>query len=124
MGFRTIVALSNDQAHEWQKDPLLGEKIWQASCELFSPRETGLPKGWLGYGSVIEQVHADTQTVIFADGYGGKPMAHSHWYSGQTEEQKELAMLKALADKLGYRVSIKSDVKLARALAGAYSTKT
>jgi len=30
MGFRTVVALSNDQAYEWGKDPELGKKIMMA----------------------------------------------------------------------------------------------
>lgn len=30
MGFRTVVMLSNDYAHEWEHDPKLGEKIAHA----------------------------------------------------------------------------------------------
>lgn len=113
MGFRTVVVLNNDQAHEWQNDPELGKKIMQA----------GYLRGWskvwfeqhpderLQYGEVIEQVHADTQTVAFLDGYGGKAMAYSHWFRGETEDQKNLKMLKSLADSLGYRISKKPQKK-------------
>ena len=105
MGFRTVVVLNNDLAHDWEKDPELGRKISRAASL----------KGWSGmdtidrfpYGEVVEQVHADCQTVAFLDGYGGKAMAYSHWFRDQTEEQKNLNMLKALADALGYRVSKK-----------------
>jgi len=104
MGFRTVVVLNNDQAHEWESDLSLGRQIWMASCTL-GRKDPGIHE--FQYGQVVEQVHADTQTVAFLDGYGGKAVAHYHWYCGQTEEQKNLQLLKALADKLGYRVSKK-----------------
>lgn len=103
MGFRTVVVLNNDLAHKWENDAELGKKIFHAASL----------KGWgrldkfedrFQYGDTIEQVHADTQTVAFLDGYSGKAMAYSHWFRGQTEDQKNLNMLKSLADTLGYRV--------------------
>lgn len=109
MGFRTVVVLNNDQAHEWQKDPELGNKIFHAASMKQWDR-IGFEDRFQ-YGDTIEQVHADTQTIAFLDGYGGKAMAHSHWYRGETEEQKNLKMLKALADSLGYRVVKKSAKK-------------
>jgi hypothetical protein len=113
MGFRTVVVLSNDQAHEWEKDPELGRKIFlAASMQHFGRQdEIDLARRIFPYGEAIEQVHADTQTVAFLDGYGGKAIAHSFWHRGQTEEQKNFEMLKALADKLGYRVSKKPTKK-------------
>lgn len=99
MGFRTVVVLINDLAHEWENDPELGRKIFMAA----SMKQCGGGEG-LQYGTTIEQVHADTQTVAFLDGYRGTAMAHRHWYNGQTEDQKNLELLKALAERLGYRV--------------------
>ena len=107
MGFRTVVVLNNDLASEWEKDPELGRKIFRAA----SRKQFGSYNRFddrFQYGDTIEQVHADTQTVVFLDGYGGKAMAWSHWFRGQTEEQKNLEMLKALAAELGYRVVKKS----------------
>jgi hypothetical protein len=106
MGFRTVVVLNNDLSHEWQKDPELGNKIFHAA----SLKEWGRYDQFedrFQYGDTIEQVHADTQTVAFLDGYGGKAMAYSHWFRGETEEQKNLKLLKAPADALGYCVSKK-----------------
>lgn len=105
MGFRTVVVLNNDQAHEWENDPTLGRQIWMAASTM-DREDRGIHA--LRYGQVVEQVHADIQTVAFLDGYGGKAITHSFWYRGQSEEQKNLEMLKALAEKLGYRVSKKS----------------
>ena len=106
MGFRTVVVFNNDLASEWEKDPELGRKIFlAASRKQFGSYDKFEDR--FQYGDTIEQVHADTQTVAFLDGYGGKAMAYTHWFHNQTEEQKNLNMLKSLAEQLGYRVSKK-----------------
>lgn len=104
MGFRTVVVLSNDRSSEWQNDPQLGNKIFHAASMAQWARDQDGARDTLPYGHIVEQVHADTQTVAFLDGYSGKAVAHEHWHRGQTEDQKNLAMLKALAGVLGYRV--------------------
>jgi len=107
MGFRTVVVLNNDLAHEWEKDPELGRKIFLAASMRHFGKDEDRARNMFPYGDTIEQVHADTQTVAFLDGYGGKAVAWSHWYRGETEEQKNLKMLKTLADSLGYRIAKK-----------------
>jgi len=99
MGFRTVVVLSNDQSHEWENDPELGKKIFYAASA-----GDRLP---LQYGQVVECVHADLQTLAVFDGYAGKPVAYTHWNRGQSDEVRNLALLKDLAEKMGYRVSKK-----------------
>jgi len=126
MGFRTVVVLSNDQAHEWENDPELGKKIMHAAAVKTYDRDREghwhAARHPFQYGDIVEQVHADTQTLAVLDGYGGKPVAYTHWHRGSTPEGTELALLKELANKLGYRVSIKPEVKLARALAASIAT--
>lgn len=100
MGFRTVIVLSNDQAHEWMKDPLLGAKIWESAATSFIRS----PVDHFQYGTVIEQVHADVESLAVLDGYGGRTVATSHWHSAKTAEDTELELLKKLADKLGYHV--------------------
>lgn len=112
MGFRTVVVLNNDRASEWEYDPELGRKIFLAGSAKSFGGDEDRARQYLPYGEVVEQVHADTQTVAFLDGYSGKPMAYEFWRRGQTEEQKNLAMLKSLADSLGYRVSKKPAKKV------------
>ena len=111
MGFRTVIVLNNDQAHEWENDPELGRKIFLAASMSQFGNDQDRARDMFPYGQTIEQVHADTQTVAFLDGYGGKAMAWSHWFRNQTEDQKNLNMLKALAEELGYRVSKKPTKK-------------
>ena len=97
MGFRTVVVLSNDLAHVWEKDPELGRKIWMASA-TDGRRE-------FQYGQIVEQVHADTQTLAVLDGYGGRPVAYTHRNREQQVGDVNLALLKDLAARMGYRVS-------------------
>ena len=94
MGFRTVVVLNNDQVHEWENDPELGKKIMHAGL--------GMNQSRFEYGKVIEQVHADTQTLIVTDGYSGFAKAHTHWYQNQGTEQRDLELLKSLAAQMGY----------------------
>ncbi len=102
MGFRTVVILFNDQAHEWSKDAKLGEKISSAMNHAMSGKPS--EESFIGYGRVVECVHADVQTLAVVDSYNFKPLAHGHWHQGQTDEDMQLKILKEAAEKLGYRL--------------------
>ncbi len=82
MGFRTVVMLSNDYAHEWGHDPKLGEKIAHA---MNYANDEANNKARLGsYGTVVECVHADTQTIAVLDGYSRfDAIAHKGWSRGE-----------------------------------------
>lgn len=97
MGFRTAVILNNDLAHEWTHDPELGDKI----LEAVRGRD-------FRYGQILEQVHADQQSLAILDSYGGKVVAATNWHTGKDDAKRDLELLKALAEKLGYRVVRKS----------------
>lgn len=100
MGFRTVITLNNDLASEWDKDPELGRKIAKASFGGSGPE--------FQYGAVVEVAHADVQTMAILDGYQGKSVAHTNWYPQKDDAQRDLELLKALAEKMGYRVVRKS----------------
>ncbi len=93
MGFRTVVVLSNDQAHEWTKDPELGRKIMDGGLRINEHFQ---------YGKVVEQVHADVQSLIVTDGYSGWTKANTHWFQNQGTEQRDLDLLREMAAKMGY----------------------
>lgn len=103
MGFRTVVVLSNDRAHEWENDPELGRKIFLGAARA---AEYDFP-----YGEIVEQVHADTQTLAVLDGYGGRPVAYTYWHKDQKVGDVNLALLKDLAARMGYRVLKKTAKK-------------
>lgn len=103
MGYRTVVMLNNDLSSQWSKDAELGRKIIAASNN--SVRQN------LGYGSIVECVHADTQTIAVLDGYDFFDVIGSkQWQREQDFDERNLELLKIAADKLGYRL-VKKPVK-------------
>ena len=96
MGFRTVVVLMNDLAAEWEYDPELGRKIWMSAAR---PKNIGFQ-----YGHILEQEHGDCQTVAILDGYGGQAVAHGHWHRDETEEHRNIRLLREYADAMGYRI--------------------
>lgn len=107
MGFRTTVILYNDRASEWENDALLGKKI--AQCMHFTSMTQGFGnspdlRASFGSGSVVECVHADTQTLAVLDSYNFHPVAYSNWQREQTTDATALKLLKQAADQLGYRL--------------------
>lgn len=103
MGFRTIVALSNDRASDWERNPDLGREIMTLSASREDRTGSASRIGL----SLVECTHADTQSLIIADGYTAKAVAFGHWHRDQTTEQRDLALLRDLASRLGYNVSKK-----------------
>lgn len=101
MGFRTVVCLYNDQMHEWSKDPQLGELIATAASHTPSGN---VHSRVYDYGCVLETTHADTQRLAVIDSYSMKTLALGHWATGGLEKQRDLALLKQAAEKLGYKI--------------------
>lgn len=104
MGHRTIVILYNDQASEWENDPLLGKKIARAMNHATGGRAED-PKADLHYGRVVECAHADCLTLGVFDSYSFKPLAHDSWRRGEADEAMKLRMLKEAAESMGYRLT-------------------
>lgn len=104
MGFRTVVMLCNDQAHEWEKDAELGRKIAGAMNHASSASREHLASVG-GYGRVVECVHADNQTLAILDGYTFfNGIAAKGWVAGEAREEIATKLLKEAAKSLGYRL--------------------
>lgn len=112
MGNRTVVVLYTDQTSEWSTDPDLGRKIMIGMNECYMSRAGDRTD--LGYGRVVECTHADTHTLALIEGYRFNALAHSFWQQGQAFDRMKEDMLKAWADKLGYRLVRKSVIKEAK----------
>jgi len=109
MGYWTVVMLNNDRTHEWSKDPELGQKIhYDMSFHILGNQ---LRDSQLGrYGSVVECVHADTQTLVALEHYSSfTPLAYTAWRPNQ--ENRDLELIKQAADALGYRLVKKPEKK-------------
>lgn len=103
MGYRTLVLLHNDQASEWQHDALLGKKIAHAMNHAMG--KPGNPEARLdGFGTVVQCVHADEQTLAVVDSYQFHPLAHGSWRQGEPYADRNVRLLKEAADALGYRL--------------------
>lgn len=101
MGFRTVVMLNNDFAQDWENDSDLGRKIALGMNHVNDPA-----RGFadLGYGRVVECVHADTVTLARIGFYERfEPMAY-----GSYDRTDDVTLLKEAAAKLGYRLVKKS----------------
>ena len=100
MGFRTVVMLSNDQAHQWKDDPELGKKISHA---MHFP---GGDKGRVSsYGQVVECTHGDCQTLAILDGYTMfRSLSSKGWVRDESRNEVALKLLKESAEKFGYRL--------------------
>lgn len=111
MGYRTVVVLNNDYSSEWENDPELGRKIFISASAKASGNEHEYP---FPYGETVEQVHADAQSLVVCDGYGGEVVAQSYWRRGDTPEAVELRLLKELAEKHGFNLHKKPAPKMAK----------
>ncbi|RQR87680.1 hypothetical protein DIE10_06225 [Burkholderia sp. Bp9011] len=104
MGFRTVVMLSNDMAHQWGKDATLGAKIARA-MNYANDKDRKDMAAISGYGAVVECIHADSQTLAMLDGYTSfKRIDSQHWMRGEDDNSAIVRLLKSAADKLGYRL--------------------
>ena len=104
MGFRTVVMLSNDMAHQWEKDVELGQKIARAMNYASDPQRQDMATIG-GYGRAVECTHADCQTLAVLDGYTGfSHVVSDIWTRGDEPDSTAIRLLKSAAKKLGYRL--------------------
>lgn len=101
MGYRTVVMLSNEYAHEWVNDPNLGKKIAYAmNSSPARERSVG------NYGTVVECVHANVQSLAVLDGYTVfDRVSVKTCTRGEVEQERNLKLLKEFAKSMGYRLS-------------------
>lgn len=112
MGYRTVIMLNNDRAHEWSKDPDLGQKIMH---DMNSVGQNG--RDMLdSYGRVVECTHADTTTLAVLGGYTTfNHQSHTFYRNTAVGLQQEiqeaaLKLVKQTAADMGYRL-VKKTVK-------------
>lgn len=105
MGFRTLLVLNNDFTGDWSKNPHLGEMIAHSmNHAMGSGQDERARLDNPNYGRVLACQHADTQMIGVVSHFQFKPLAYSHWFSGQKDEEMQLQLLKEAADKLGFRL--------------------
>jgi len=114
MGYNTSMIILNDGLDQIKKDPEFGSKVAAAAARLDVERWQRSKAGLPFYGvdvsagchgnaaTVLETHHADATSVVAFGGNRGLVLAEYLYAYG--EEEEEVRILKALADKLGYQV--------------------
>lgn len=107
MGYNTSVIVMNDALGEIERDPDFGKKLSRACSAIFAPgrrRQDVSAMGHCNAATVIESHHADAVHLVAMGGNIGYDLG----YCGRWDNDDPVAMLKGLADKLGYRIVKKS----------------
>jgi hypothetical protein len=105
MGLNTTLVLMNDYLHNIQEDKNLGDKIWNAVTD----RMINIPRSISCGGAVeaikvIETHHSSIYYPVLVGGNTGELVTSP---VALNSENLKLALLKSLANELGYRVSKK-----------------
>lgn len=97
MGLNTAAIILNDQLHDLARAEDAGQQIASAI------QQGSRGDGWTRCGvTVLPSQHADTVQIVAIGGNCIRPLGYGHW-----RDDPE-ALLKALADQMGFRVARKS----------------
>ena len=118
MGWNTTVMIYNDSLHAIETDAEFGKNLAAAVRQSVSKKMADVSACWyndegkaLGFHSaarVIETHHADGTALVAVGGNYGTSLGEFYYVGDHGTEDGQVALLKALADKLGYSVSKKS----------------
>lgn len=108
MGYNTTVIVLNDALDSISKDPDFGKKLLRAVQEVKPGHMADVSAlGFVNAASVIETHHADETAIVAVGQNYGKKVASAYYVGPFHEDGSEgqLKLLRALADKLNYRVA-------------------
>lgn len=101
MGFNTVALFLNDQADQVRKRPEeLAEGLYRAMCSGVGSEDPRYNIYLPGQTAVLKSQHADTLQIVVAGGNTIRALGYVHW----TKFSDDKAILKALADDLGFRI--------------------
>ena len=107
MGYNTTVVVMNDGLGYIENDPDFGKKLARAISQMaVTPRGQTVDVSagpHVNAATVIESHHADGTTVIAVGENYGRELTQYQIHTGRlVGEERDLAILKELADQLGY----------------------
>jgi hypothetical protein len=107
MGFNTTVVVMNDALEYIRNDPEFGSKLADAALRIWgSDQPEDVSAGcFINAATVIESHHADGMIPVLVGGNHGTVVKGC--CVGFRSEAYEMDLLKALANKLGYRLTKK-----------------
>ncbi len=108
MGFNTTVVILNDSLYDIENDPDFGKNLAIAINTLSGQSgPISVPSGGSGRAaSVIETHHSDYAVLIVTGCNSGNNMG-TIFPHGRVTDDKDVKILRGLADKLGYRIAKK-----------------
>ena len=118
MGWNTTVMICNDSLHAIETDVEFGKKLAAAVTRSVSKKPVDVSACWhndegkaslihRNAACVIETHHADGTALVAVGGNYGTSLGEFYYVGDHGTEDGQVALLKALADKLGYSVSKK-----------------
>ena len=116
MGYNTSVIVINDALTDIEKDPEFGKKLAQTIRKLPMHRTMHRSeldvsaRGHCNAATVIETHHADQTALIAVGGNYGNCLGIAWGYSHH-EKEKQLEILKQIADQFGYTLRKKPEKK-------------
>jgi hypothetical protein len=106
MGWNTTVILMNDALDDIRQDPDFGKKLVSAaSAAIDGKRHDVSALGHVNAATVIETHHADHIVPVLIGGNTGQVVKGT--YIGWADDEKEITLLRQLAEKHGMRLSKK-----------------
>ncbi len=109
MGYNSTVVVMNDALHAIEDDPQFGKKLSQAIMTVSRGNPVDVSAlNHCNAATVIETHHADGTALVAVGQNYGHNLGILYPYG---EEELDVRVLKALADKLGYYVSKKPQRK-------------
>lgn len=105
MGYNTVIVVMNDCLHHIREDVEFGKKLYDQVMLFNRPNERhDISSGMcVNAATVIGVQHADCTQVIAIGGNSGEIIANL-WYESPHTEEGKVALVKAVADQLGYRL--------------------
>jgi hypothetical protein len=110
MGYNTSMLILNDALSDIEKDNNFGKSVSDAvrKVSCYQKPVDVRANNYINAATVIETHHADhLSAVLFGENYG---QVLKHIYIPINRDNQELELLKALSEKLGYKLIKKKNV--------------
>lgn len=111
MGFNSFWCLNHDLVDEIKDNPNIGKLLDLCPSTRKDSQELAVGLGIrLGALTCEFQAHADTEALAVVGNLRIDILTTTYWH-GQTEESRNLELLKQFANKMGYRIVKKTAKK-------------
>lgn len=108
MGYNSVVLVLNDCLGDIEKDKDFGNKISGAVSALHNNNQIDIHSGCcVNAATAISCQHADITQIIAVGGNCASVLGNVYGSRNHHKEEGQIAILKQLADKFGYRLAKK-----------------